>query len=126
MRSFILTGLQIAALIALSRLADAAVRFLHLPVPGSIVGIGLLFVLLRFRIVRPQWVERGAKWLIAEMLLFFIPAAVGIVQYKQLVVTSGFRIAATILLSTLAVMLCAGWIGERMTGRQRREGKTSS
>ena len=52
------------------------------------------------------------------MLLFFIPATVGVVKYKSLVVHSGLRIAAVILVSTLAVMACAGWIGEK-AARQR-------
>lgn len=42
------------------------------PVPGSIVGIGMLFALLKCKIIRLEWIELGSQWLLAEMLLFFL------------------------------------------------------
>ncbi len=118
-RKWLVTIVQIAFFIALARLSDALVERLRLPIPGAIAGILLLFALLKLKIVKLQWIDKGADWLLAEMLLFFIPAAVGVVKYKSLVAHSGLRIAAVILISTIAVMACAGWIGERISARRR-------
>ncbi|QAY68440.1 CidA/LrgA family holin-like protein [Paenibacillus protaetiae] len=112
MRLLTLTVLQVAAIFILSKIADAIVLWLHLPVPGSIVGIGLLFALLKLRIIRLSWIDLGAKWLIAEMLLFFIPSTVGIVNYESLIQTSGLRLAFIIVASTMAVMLCTGFAAQ--------------
>ncbi|WP_027092080.1 CidA/LrgA family protein [Cohnella thermotolerans] len=123
MKTLAITLVQVAFYIALARGADWLVGRLHLPIPGSIAGIAILFVSLKLGIVKLAWIERGASWLLGEMLLFFIPAAVGIVNYRSLVANSGWQIALTIVLSTAAVMACSGWIGERIAARRKEEAK---
>jgi len=120
MRSLLPLTLQILFFILIARLADQLVKWFHLPVPGSIVGIAILFALLKSGIVRLRWIERGSKWLLAEMLLFFIPATVGIMKYTSLIAHSGLIIAATIACSTIAVMLCSGLIGQWVSGRKEK------
>lgn len=44
--------------------------FLSIPIPASMIGLLLLFLALCFKIVKLEWVEKGANWLIAELLLF--------------------------------------------------------
>ncbi|MBB6736001.1 CidA/LrgA family protein [Cohnella zeiphila] len=115
------TAAQIALLVAFAKAADLLVAWLHAPVPGSVAGIALLFALLKLRILRLEWVELGAKWLLAEMLLFFVPAAVGIVDYGSLIAASGWRIVLTIAASTAIVMIVSGWVGGRVAaGRERK------
>lgn len=115
------TTAQVVFLIAFSKLADMLVEWLHLPIPGSILGILLLFALLKLGVIRLGWIELGTRWLLAEMLLFFIPSAVGIVDYGSLVADSGLRIAATIVVSTAAVMACSGWIGGRIAAYKEKK-----
>lgn len=118
------TAGQVGLLIIISRVSDWAAHALRLPVPGSILGLIVLFALLELRVVKLGWFELGAKWLVAEMLLFFVPATVGIIRYKPLIVHSGLAILATILLSTAIVMAIAGFAGER-SGRARDKGAVS-
>ncbi|SCC23126.1 MULTISPECIES: CidA/LrgA family protein, partial [Priestia] len=44
---------------------------LNLPIPGSIVGFGLLFLLLHLKVIKLNWVERAGNLLVGELLLFF-------------------------------------------------------
>ncbi|RNB90439.1 CidA/LrgA family holin-like protein [Brevibacillus fluminis] len=111
---------QVLFFIVIAKLADAVVAWLHLPIPGAILGICTLFALLKLKVIRLDWIETGSKWLLSEMLLFFIPATVGIVNYKSLVMTSGLWIALTIICSTIIVMLCSGLIGQMITRRKER------
>ena len=48
------------------------------------------------------------RWLLAEMLLFFVPAVVAVVNYAQLLMVDGWRIFAVIALSTLMVLGATG------------------
>jgi holin-like protein len=121
MKTLLITAAQVGIFILLAGLSDAIVKWLHLPISGSIVGIIILFALLQLKVIRMEWIELGSKWLLAEMLLFFIPAAVGITNYKSLVVHSGIFIFLSILISTIAVMLFAGLIGERIAGKRGGE-----
>ena len=54
--------------------AQYLVSWLHLPLPANLVGMILMLALIVCRILPLQWVRAGARWLLAEMLLFFVPA----------------------------------------------------
>lgn len=47
------------------------VSWLHLPLPANLVGMVLMLALIVCRIIPLSWVRAGARWLLAEMLLFF-------------------------------------------------------
>lgn len=114
MTAWIKGAVQVVFLIVFSRLMDLLMQISHINIPGSIVGIGVLFVLLQTGIIKLEWIDLGAKWLLAEMLLFFIPSAVGIVQYKELMWDSGVRILTVIVVSILVVMAGTGLLAERL------------
>jgi len=113
--------LQVAVLFGVTMLGNGVTQVLNLKVPGSIIGILLVIVLLWTNLIRLEWIESGANILIAELMLFFIPSAVGVVQYKQVMVADGMRFELVILLSTLTVMVCTGFLSE-MVNKIGREG----
>ena len=57
--------------------AEYLVNWLHLPLPANLVGMLMLLALIICRVIPLNWVRAGARWLLAEMLLFFVPAVVG-------------------------------------------------
>lgn len=94
------------ALIALVWLgADFLSRHFLPQVPSSLLGMALVFVLLALGWVRREWLAAGAGWLIGEMLLFFVPAVIAVIQYSGLIRSNGLAILAVILLSTVCVMV---------------------
>jgi holin-like protein len=113
-------ALQISLLTALSMFGNWVSRLTHLPIPGSIVGLILLFALLQLRMVKLQWVEVGGNWLISNMLLFFVPSALGIIQYGSLVKTEGLQLVLVIGMSTAAVMITTGLFAEKFTQWKRK------
>lgn len=112
--------LQVALLMAFSLLMDQLARALHLPVPGSILGMIVLFILLQTRVVKLRWIEIGAAWLLGELLLFFIPSAVGIMNYMPMLEQDGLQILFIVLLSTFLVMACTGVVATRIAKRKER------
>lgn len=116
-------AVQVIFIYALYVLLDAAANALRIPVPASIIGLALLFALLKLGILKLRWIEQGANWLIAEMLLFFIPAAAGIIQFKDLMLENGIGIVLVLMLSTLAVMVTGGMLAQRMDNRKERIGR---
>lgn len=109
--------LQIAVLAVFWGLGEGVVRLTGLPLPGGIVGMVVVLGLLSGGFIRPASVRRGASWLLAEMLLFFVPAVMAVLDHKELVGLDGLKIGAVILLGTLMVMagtalavdLCLRW-----------------
>jgi holin-like protein len=96
-------------------------EIIPLPIPGSMFGLILLFLALYFKIVKLEWVEKGAKWLMAELLLFFVPSAVGIVNYDDILSLQGAEIVLLIGISTVIVLGMTALVAERITGRKRGE-----
>lgn len=61
-----------------------------------------------------SWVRAGARWLLAEMLLFFVPAVVAVVNYAHLLLVDGWRIFSVIAISTLMVLGATAWVVDKV------------
>ncbi|GGH32335.1 CidA/LrgA family protein [Paenibacillus segetis] len=109
---------QVAILFFVSIAMNKLSTLLHLPIPGSILGIIVLFTLLKTKMIKLAWVEQGANWLLAELLLFFIPSAVGVMKYIPMLETDGVRILIVVISSTLVVMISSGLIAVRISKRK--------
>ncbi|MEK5232847.1 CidA/LrgA family holin-like protein [Lysinibacillus sp. FSL K6-0232] len=112
---------QIGYLYVLLLIGNSIARLLHLPIPGSIVGLILLFLLLQFHIIKLEWIELGAAVLLSELLLFFIPSAIGIMDYHALFGVQGIKVILVIVVSAIIVMLITGFTAQWL--EQRKKGK---
>ena len=108
------TPFQIVLLAAIWLLADIAVRTLHLPLPANLTGMLLLLACILLGVVKAQWFEAGARWLLAEMLLFFVPAGVAVVNYQDLLLQEGWRIMVVLLVSTTLVLGTTALVVDRV------------
>ena len=108
------TPFQIALLAAIWLLADIAVRTLHLPLPANLTGMLLLLVCILLGVVKAQWFSAGARWLLAEMLLFFVPAVVAVVNYQELLLQQGWRIMVVLIVSTVLVLGTTALVVDRV------------
>lgn len=61
-------------------LGELVAWLLHGFIPGSVIGMVLLFAALCFKIVKPEPLKPVARFLCDNMGLFFIPAGVGVVN----------------------------------------------
>ena len=111
---------QSGLLAAVLFVADFAARHLDLPIPGSVVGLGVLLVLLLSGGIRPRWVKAGADWLLSELLLFFVPAAVAVVQYGGLFKSDGWRLALVVICGTLTVLVAVAFTVDQAVRLERR------
>ena len=94
--------------------AEYLVNWLNLPLPANLVGMVLMLALIVCRIVPLKWVRAGSRWLLAEMLLFFVPAVVAVVNYAQLLMVDGWRIFLVIALSTMMVLAATAWVVDKV------------
>ena len=92
----------LAWLLALQSAGEALSRFLHLPFPGPVVGMILLLVALRWRVVREP-VAVCADFLLSHLSLLFVPVGVGVMTHLGLVAQFGGRMLLVVVLST--------WVG---------------
>ncbi len=96
--------LQIGVLGGFWILGEALSRKLALPVPGGILGLFGVLALLAGGWIRPASVRRGARWLLAEMLLFFVPAVMAVLDHREFLGVLGLKLLAVVVLGTITVM----------------------
>ncbi len=115
---FFLTRLQVPIQVVLYAvlflIADQLVKHFHLPLPANIVGMLMLLALILLRILPLNWVKAGSRWLLAEMLLFFVPAVVAVVNYAQLLMVEGWKIFLVIAVSTMLTLGATGLVVDRV------------
>ncbi|SMF52456.1 MULTISPECIES: CidA/LrgA family protein [unclassified Pseudomonas] len=96
---------ELAFLFALFLLGGQLAVWIGWPIPGGVMGLALLLLLFASGVVKSATLQLGAGWLMAEMLLFFIPALMSLLDYGTLVREEGWRILLVIAVSTLMVMV---------------------
>jgi holin-like protein len=96
---------ELTVLLALFLIGSQLAAWLAWPIPGGVMGLALLLILFATGLLKPAALQLGAGWLMAEMLLFFIPALMSLLDYGSLLRDEGWRILLVIAVSTLLVML---------------------
>jgi holin-like protein len=81
-------------------------------IPGSVIGMILLFLCLFFKIINPENVRVVATVITKNMAVFFVPAGVGLMVYVELFSKSIATIIAAIAISTVLTIITVSLIQE--------------
>lgn len=108
---------QLVYIITISFVGEILNDIIPLPIPASIYGIVILFLLLNFKIIQLSDVEDTGKFLIEIMPVMFIPAAVGLIESWEVVRLSLVQYLIVIVLVTVVVMVVAGKVTELLIKR---------
>ncbi|MFJ2333768.1 CidA/LrgA family protein [Pseudomonas helleri] len=103
---------EIAVLLAIYFVGCQIAARLQVPIPGGVMGMILLLLAFALGWVKPATLQLGAGVLMAEMLLFFIPALMSLLDHGALVRDEGWRILLVIGVSTLLVMIVTAFTVE--------------
>lgn len=98
------------------------VDWTNMIVPGSIVGLLLLFLSLHFKIIHVKYVQLGSSFLLAFLTLFFIPATVAIINYPELLTKVGVYIVGGVIISTLFVLIFTGKVTQWIERLEEKRG----
>lgn len=89
-------------------------------IPGSVIGMMILFILLTTNVIKAAWIEKGANFIINNLVLFFIPATVGLINYLDFFAGPGFLLILIALFCTLLVIASSGAASQWMLGRKEK------
>ncbi|KMY53939.1 hypothetical protein AC623_08150 [Bacillus sp. FJAT-27231] len=123
MRNGCLFIAQLAFLWLIYQLGQLLSESFHLPVPGNVLGMIILFLLLSFNIVKINWVEKGALFLNKHLAFFFVPIAVGLMTYTSLLKESGLALAVILFGSSIIGMALTGGVSQFLSARQIQKEK---
>lgn len=89
-------------------------------IPGSVLGMVLLFVALVFGWLSPERVNRLSELLLENLVLFFLPAAVGLVTATAWISAHWVAILAATGVSTLLIVAVVAGMQQQMEIWKRR------
>ncbi|KMY29379.1 holin [Lysinibacillus xylanilyticus] len=102
------------------------VALLHVPLPGSVIGLLLLALSLNFKIIKVEYIQDGAGFLIGVLTLFFIPATVGVIDYPELFSTTGLLIMLAVIASTLISIYVTGLLSQMVEKKELAKKETEA
>lgn len=106
-------------LLALFYLIGATIQqYFNLVIPGSVIGLVILFLCLFFNIVPEKFVRDGASFMTKHLIVFFIPATVGIINYYDLFIGRGFWLIVITIVSSLIVLVTSGYVSDKLATRK--------
>lgn len=84
--------------------------FFNLPIPGTVLGLILLFLALSFGIVKIEMIEDICDILVAHMSFLFIPAGVGLMTSFDMLKGKVAAFSVIIFISTIVVWIVTAYV----------------
>lgn len=79
-------------------------------IPASLYGMLILTISLSLKVVNAERINQTVQWIIRNMGVCFVPAAVGIIEYVSLIKTYGFIITIAVIVTTLALITIVAFL----------------
>ena len=92
----VLLGFQLAG--------EVVARSFAVPIPGPVIGAGALAVLLLVRGGPGEEVRTVAGTILRNLSLMFVPAAVGVIEYREVFAAYGLPVVITLVVSTVLAL----------------------
>ncbi|MGX6962894.1 CidA/LrgA family protein [Vagococcus xieshaowenii] len=98
---------------------------LHLPIPGSVIGMVLLFISLTRGWVKECHIALVSDYLLEILSVLFIPAGVGLMMYFDLVKNNLVSLAIILFVSFVFSLIVVGKTAQFVKKRKDNLVKTS-
>ncbi|WP_244066887.1 antiholin-like murein hydrolase modulator LrgA [Staphylococcus argenteus] len=93
-----------------------------MPMPASVIGLVLLFILLCTGAVKLGEVEKVGTTLTNNIGLLFVPAGISVVNSLGVISQAPFLIIGLIIVSTILLLICTGYVTQiimKVTSRSK-------
>ena len=112
---------QFGIILAVTCVGEIMKYFIPLPIPGSIYGLILMFVLLLAKVIKVEHVKETGEFLIEIMPLMFIQAGVGLITSGSQLQPFLVPLLVITVVSTFVVMIVTGKVTDFLISK--KEGK---
>ena len=94
---------------------------LHLPIPGNILGMVILFILLCTKIVKVDNISTVTKFLLDHLAFFFIPAGVGLMASLGIIKSTWWQLLIVCILTTTITIGVTGIIVQSISRKTKEK-----
>jgi holin-like protein len=103
---------QLLIIMAFSFAGDTLSNGLKLPVPGSIIGMILLFLALQFKFIKVESLKEVGGFLLANMTILFLPASVGIMTHWNMISKIWWQLALLVIVGIVLNIAVIGRVAQ--------------
>lgn len=116
---------QLMIIFTISLIGEAVSGLLGLPIPGSIIGLILLFLALQMKWLRLRHVSLVGNFLLANMTILFLPPAVGIMDKFDVIAPYLLPIiliiVGALVINVMVIALVVQFVKQRFEGDFERK-----
>lgn len=94
-------------------------KSLHLPVPGNILGMVILFILLFTKIVKVDNISTVTNFLLDHLAFFFIPAGVGLMASLGIIKATWWQLLIVCITTTIIIIGITGIVVQAISRRTK-------
>ena len=95
---------QFLIILFLKYIGTLLTEFFNLPTPGTVNGLILFFILLNFKIIRLKSIKEVGEFLIANMIITFIPPSIKLLEVIPILKSDFFKLLFLLIVTTLITM----------------------
>lgn len=119
---------QIGIIAAISAVAELLYIVIPLPIPASVYGLVLLFVLLMTKVIKLAQIEETADYFLLIMPVLFLEPSVKLMTSLAIMKGQAVRLFVLCMISTCVTIMVTGMAAQaviRMRGKRKKgqEGK---
>lgn len=92
-------------------------------IPGSVIGMVLLFFALHFNLLKLEQVDEVGTWLTDNMAIFFVPAGVGLMTNFDVLAESWLQLLIIMIVTTSIMMWFVGRVVQKIMNPIKSEEK---
>ncbi|MGR5238857.1 CidA/LrgA family protein [Vibrio alfacsensis] len=90
-------------------IGNAIQKLTDISVPGSVIGMLVLFLSMALGVIKVEWVKPAATLFIRYMILLFVPISVGLMQHFDMLIANALPILASAVGGSLIVLVSLAW-----------------
>lgn len=113
--------IQAGIIATISFIGELLHFFVPLPIPASVYGMVILFVLLCLKVIKLPQVEDVANWLLSVMPIFFIAPSVGIINSFDSIKGQVLPLVFICFISTIVVTALTGFVAQGIIRLQNKK-----
>ncbi|WP_026894916.1 CidA/LrgA family protein [Clostridiisalibacter paucivorans] len=106
--------LQFGIIVGIWQIGELISYWTNLPIPGTVLGMIILFILLNTKIIKIEDLKISSDFLLNNLAFFFIPAGVALIGSIGVLKDAWLSLLIITLLTTFIVMGITGLIVENM------------
>jgi holin-like protein len=114
---------QLLIIIGFLLIGHGLANIFHVPLPGSVVGLILLFLLLLTGVIKLSWIEKAANFQLKHLPLLFIPSVVTLFLSSSLSQIFNWYVFIILIVSSTCSLLGTAIFAEWYEKLKRRNEK---